>query len=262
MVAANMLRPTSERVHEVATAIRKTNSDVVCLQEVFDEDAAETLKESLRRQGYTHFIYNAGPSSWKLNSGLFIASKYKLKNPVYWKHAASSGWDSYSGKGTLAVTVEVGSKRLALFDTHFNGPAANDHQARKAQMNTFLQQVEEYNAKYRLNNRFIACGDFNAKKLNQLSSRFDNRYLDVPARNEKGTLFDVENDPKVGYVKDRIRAWAILEEEGPIDHVITSSNKDSILPLNSYISRMDGALRSLRGRQLFFYGLTQENQAL
>lgn len=250
MVAANKLRPTSERVHEVAATVRNSNCDIVCLQEVFDEETAEILKEKLQAIGYTHFVYNAGPSCWKLNSGLFIASKYPLSNPTYWKFEASSGWDAYSGKGTLAVTVRIGEQEFALFTTHLNGYASEEEQARREQMNEFLDHIEKYMEDNGLGDELIGCGDFNEVSLSQVCPRFDRRFANLPIYNEEGTLFDVENNPIVGRNNSQIHRWTLVK--GAIDHIFTSTSRRWIRPGHTYASRAGGASDHLSVASSFF----------
>lgn len=73
----------------LSESILSTNADVICLQEVFDDQIIYSLYEQLKDR-YTHFYVEIGPRSFgfsfdplSLPSGLFIASKYAIENPEF-----------------------------------------------------------------------------------------------------------------------------------------------------------------------------------
>lgn len=244
MVAANSVRPRAERIADVTEQIM--GYDIVCLQEVFDEDAAEALKESLRANGFHYFIYNVGPSSYKLNSGLFIASKYPLESPVYWKHTHSSGLDSLANKGTLAATVNISGRKFAVFNTHFNAPGIGSEASQQAQMRGLLMQQDAYNREHDIRNNLVALGDFNAKDLSALSGgKLESDYLDLRPHNEEGTLFDLLPRPgneSTGWNKSNLATWAIDRDTGVIDHILLRSTGTLLHQKGTtVIKRMAGA---------------------
>ena len=78
--------------------------DVICLQEVFNEDAWTILNEKLRSK-YPYILFDAHRvrvSSLKftmVNSGLYIASKYPFVQSKFYPYKNSYSEDALSGKG-------------------------------------------------------------------------------------------------------------------------------------------------------------------
>lgn len=78
--------------------------DVICLQEVFNEDAWTILNEKLRSK-YPYILFDAHRvrvSSLKftmVNSGLYIASKYPIVQSKFYPYKNSYSEDALSGKG-------------------------------------------------------------------------------------------------------------------------------------------------------------------
>ena len=79
--------------------------DVICLQEVFNEDAWNILNEKLRSK-YPYILFDAHRvrvSSLKftmVNSGLYIASKYPIVQSKFYPYKNSYSEDALSGKGS------------------------------------------------------------------------------------------------------------------------------------------------------------------
>jgi hypothetical protein len=83
------IRPWETRIQQIAKALKKKNSDIVCLQEIHDEESAFALFRVLKRQ-YPYFYLNIGadnavvdPDEISMNSGLFVASKYPILEPTF-----------------------------------------------------------------------------------------------------------------------------------------------------------------------------------
>lgn len=157
-VRRNMCRPTHERVHEVQEAISKASQkqlksepDVICMQEVFHTEAAEELRKDYLKKGY-QVIYNIGPQSMGLNSGLFVAvkNKYALSDIRFYPHPVNkAGFDKYANKGLLLLTMQVGNQKIMIGNTHLNGggTTADGHRAyvsRAAEQIAILNHLKQY----------------------------------------------------------------------------------------------------------------------
>ncbi len=83
------MRPWQERIGDIAQRILSTEAEILCLQEVWDFRAAERLMDELEEE-YTYFYYDIGNSNYildpthlKVNSGLFVASKYPISKESF-----------------------------------------------------------------------------------------------------------------------------------------------------------------------------------
>lgn len=105
------------------TASFPPNVDFLCLQEVFDQDAASHLLRLLGPR-FEHIVYDVGTyglllpgcSALKLlNSGLFLASRYPVLAVQYHCYPNGTGEDAFSAKGLLCAQVRGGSGEQGPF---------------------------------------------------------------------------------------------------------------------------------------------------
>ena len=102
----------------------KEMPDLIFGQEVFDEASSLSLSKDFKNLGYSTIVYDIGPKAFGLNSGLFVASRYKLSNIMFFSHPfVSDNTESWANKGVLFATAEVGEKKVVVSLTHFNGGA-------------------------------------------------------------------------------------------------------------------------------------------
>jgi len=145
----NYLKPINERVHSVTDSLERycgeQMPDVICFQEMFDEEASKKLLEDLRQKGYMSFITDVGTSSRYLNSGLFLASKYPLSDVVFYPHPIKQGIEQYADKGLLIVTVHANDKCVIVGNTHLNGGAeGGGYLPRAAQLKAIDAHMDRY----------------------------------------------------------------------------------------------------------------------
>jgi hypothetical protein len=74
--------PWAFRIDAVVQKIKEADADVLSLTEVFDPRSAFYLYEQLK-DDYSHFYFNIGPRAIGVSSGIFIASKFEIKNPNF-----------------------------------------------------------------------------------------------------------------------------------------------------------------------------------
>lgn len=115
----NMQRPSAVRVHEIADNLIKENSDIYCLQEVFHSKLATALAKKMQKAGY-HVVCNISPHRLGLMSGLFLASKFPLKDIKFFPHPVKVGVDRFANKGVLIAVAEVGEREIMIANTHMN----------------------------------------------------------------------------------------------------------------------------------------------
>ncbi len=145
----------SKRIDGIAQKILKEDADVVCLQEVLDAELAEQLKEKFKEK-YKHIYYHIGGSSYRMGSGLFVASKLPIGNFTFTPFATGgSGQFKMHYKGFISGTFE-GSK-LQFIATH---TCAGSPQASADIRIKQIQQMIDFAQK----KPTIFVGDFNVNR--------------------------------------------------------------------------------------------------
>jgi hypothetical protein len=82
---------------------------------------------------YGWMVMDVDGKAYRLNSGLFVASRYPLEAPEFVRYHVCTNEDVLAGKGVLACTVVVGETstgqkiKITIFTTHaqvrrFTGP--------------------------------------------------------------------------------------------------------------------------------------------
>lgn len=157
--------PWKERIDAIAKKIIEKNSDVNCLYELFDLDAALYLKEKLKEAGYTHFYYNIGPQGIGVSSGMMVASKYETDSPEFDPFPKSTlvGRTQFCNKGVFSFDLMSNGRSFArIFSTHLQHselpefPTSEEVQARASQMQIIVDKIS------RLRDRcLVLTGDLN-----------------------------------------------------------------------------------------------------
>lgn len=252
IAARNGLRPSSERVPEIAKAMMTRDDDVYCLQEAFHTTASNELAQSIRSK-YPYIIYNVGTRVLGLNSGLMIASKYPLTNPHFWPHAEVGGDERMATKGLLGVEVRLSSTLKAnVFNTHLNGHADETGPDGSSRTGIYFRARQiagiQANSKQYVQRQeasvkvlaTITCGDFNTgpkdapNRVNpewaahQDFFRGDNQeYYDGESPpyelnpSSTGTGFET-HDLLTGWDKTRIADWTLGTE--CLDHMLVAKS--------------------------------------
>lgn len=160
------MTPWSLRIDKVANRILQLDADVICLQEVFEEESADILYEKLKGK-YAYFYMNIGPRNFGFNhesagmgSGLFIASKLKIESPQFHLFKNTS---YHMNRGCFDFTVvSSGTPFAHIYTTHleaFSHPPAPE--LRKEQLEQILDQMNQDSKKTEDSPAIILCGDLN-----------------------------------------------------------------------------------------------------
>lgn len=139
--------PWSNRIHRIIDKIQREDPDLICLYEVFDYDAATTLKEAFK-ENYAHFYFNIGPRTIGASSGLFIASKVPVNNPEFlsFPNKMKVGRTKLSEKGIFSFDTP----QTRIYTTHLqhseipSSPTREEYKARKAQVDILVKKVTEH----------------------------------------------------------------------------------------------------------------------
>ena len=152
-----------KRLSPLVKKIHASKPDIICLQEVFAEDASDALYNALK-DSYAFFYTSIGPrppgvafETLGLPSGLFVASKYALENPRF-KLAADSAYPINYGSFDFIInngTTSIGHVYTAHLQPH------NNQQIRGIQLQEIVDEMQADAAKNE-NMPYILCGDLNS----------------------------------------------------------------------------------------------------
>jgi endonuclease/exonuclease/phosphatase family metal-dependent hydrolase len=158
--------PWQERVKSLSEEVINTNADVVCLQEVFSEDAFYALYDELKND-YKYFYGLIGPrflglsfQSVGMPSGLFVASKYPIQNPQF-NVFKDRGFPMNQGFFDFIVNKsrEISSH---IYVTHMQ--SLNDKKfikVRALQSKQIIEKIQKDAAKSKDLIPYVLCGDLN-----------------------------------------------------------------------------------------------------
>ena len=160
------VRPWKMRIDKLVDVIVDNNADIVCLQEVWDPEAMQTLVDKLKNS-YAFFIYNGGDPAGTMNvnkmgynSGLFIASKLPLQSSDFLRFPRSI--PQGSNRGVLTVTLEAGGQRVTLFYTHLqHGDTPEQVAIRKEQLHFCYEHLQNITAPTSPQSMGVLVGDLN-----------------------------------------------------------------------------------------------------
>ncbi|MEM7606579.1 MAG: endonuclease/exonuclease/phosphatase family protein, partial [Myxococcota bacterium] len=135
------------RAGHLVRAMLATDSDVICLQEVFDEGARRRFTRAFEAAGYEVFAKASAGDLFNEDSGLFFASRM----PIVWhrfdEFSAKAGPDAWSDKGVTCVRLDMASRwgnrphALYVFNTHLQGGSqAAVRELQLAQIRHFVQR--------------------------------------------------------------------------------------------------------------------------
>lgn len=154
-----------ERVSALAEKILETNADVICLQEVFTEEAGFALYERLKEH-YSHFYISISPrplgfssATFGLPSGLFVASKYHVDQPAFTLFSEAGFPMNY---GVFDFVIKNSNIPLGhIYTTHLQ--AFDKEQFKEIRSKQLNQLLEKIQSDHQVSPDFphFLCGDLN-----------------------------------------------------------------------------------------------------
>lgn len=173
--------PWQYRISRIAHTLQNSHADIICLQEVFSPEANQELYEKLKKN-YAHFYMNIGPKVYGFDkesigipSGLFVASKYPLKNPHFYSYNAQQT-PKIRGYGFFSAEIKNQDTTMArIITTHLQPDSnAQDLEFRHAQLQAILSSITDKTPTF-------ICGDFNIERNGEefnkeLKTHFENCY--------------------------------------------------------------------------------------
>lgn len=205
--------------------------DIVCLQEVFDEDRRKQIHTGLSasvsgERIYRHFVAKSDDGDFlQEDSGLFFASQHPVEVHRFQEYNDAVEEDRFSDKGILSVALDtrrvLSGTKIVVFTTHMQADAHNATTRAKqvAQLRKYMQSTLSRiadPASYGV----VVCGDLNIiAELNDVDDTLvcpTDEYIQLcsalgDARDlyrrahatDLGATWDPENNSKM--IKDRTR---------------------------------------------------------
>ncbi len=188
---------TSERLDGIIQAIEKEDSDIVILQEVYENDAAKQIFEKLKDK-YAHIYMEIGSEAQsflgkamaKINpfykSGLMVLSRFEVKNPKFTSFTDIEGSQQSVNKGVFIWDFFLNNKKVSMAATHLNpsdddkSPTQEEQTVRKLEIERIRKLLEERKAKYT-----YLFGDMNIDKNKDEFSSFSQNAFSL--LNRKGS---------------------------------------------------------------------------
>lgn len=191
--------PAAERVSGIASLILNQNADVICLYEVHEVNSAYALCHKLKND-YAYFYLDIGPSFLEMNSGLFVASKYKVVDPQF-KPFHYLGMQNQINKGYFSFKIVDEDQIVAqIYTTHLQPYRKNvDEEIRKAELNEIIENIH-LNYTIKISYPIVLCGDLNIPwgseeyDLSGIQKHFFDAYNDKTViNNDNTTVVDPSN---------------------------------------------------------------------
>jgi endonuclease/exonuclease/phosphatase family metal-dependent hydrolase len=200
--------------------------DILCLQKVFDSGAREVLEQALAER-YPHRFGPANDScSPKLNSGVWLLSRYPMTDYQEIQFSDCSSWECFSRKGALLVSGTCGATPFRLIATHLQGEEGSsftkENQAiRAGQMREIRDRLITPHLEQKV--PFVICGDFGTPRVTE-----DGRSETESYREMLATL-GVENGEELRITLDDSKAnnqlaMSDTRRRNELDYVFLRSN--------------------------------------
>ncbi len=159
--------PWQKRVGKLKEKILQASADVVCLQEVYTEEASYALYEALK-DTYRFFYGAIGPRplnfslrAFGLPSGLFVASKVPIENPQFTPFVKVGVPVNY-GFFDFTLKSQSGRPLAHLYTTHLQALDTEGFaEIRAEEFGEILKKMQKDVEKEGSNLPFFLCGDLN-----------------------------------------------------------------------------------------------------
>ncbi len=205
-----------ERAEILGQTLKNSGADVIVFQEVFMRKARRKLHSILSSVYPYQTSKPQGGSLFTVNSGVWIISKYPIREIAFVKYRQKKGVDARSGKGALLVKLNYKNEEVFIIGTHVQ--ADNYQDIRYAQ---FQQIVDELYPLIPENSFRMVVGDLNTDKF--VRERYE-KMLNILQMNdceltteEKYSCDGIRNDLSAKFFKsdERERLDYTLYQENP-----------------------------------------------
>lgn len=113
-----------DRAELIGEQVAEWNPDVIVFNEAFQSKPRKIIWKALKER-YPYASKQTKGGLFKVNSGVWILSKYPIKKQRNIIFRAKSGSDGMSKKGAVMAELEVNGRRIQVFGTHVQSGGEN-----------------------------------------------------------------------------------------------------------------------------------------
>lgn len=184
-----------KRAEGIVNALKKDSIDVIIFQEAFDRKARRVIGKGLSPV----FPFEAGPGKkgfFKLNSGVWILSKYPITNTNIASYEECAGGDCMAIKSAVLAELTVKDKKIHVIGTHLQASQGDEYTAiRESQLKIMKKLAETY---YLPTISQVFTGDMNTPTRDSTAYQAMLNILSVTDEKPNGSILhssrSVEND--------------------------------------------------------------------
>lgn len=223
----NDLRSSQRRSQEIAEALTSNPAiapDVVCFQEVFDQQATKNLCEHLSSH-YHHILHSVGPRETGLSSGLAVASKYPVLEATFRPFPDLAAEDRLANKGLLRVVLDLGNGKTAVvYNTHLQAKEGKTYESiRFDEMYQIREWIDGDNERdNRKHEGIFLMGDLNSAKVAEQGqdnkrSQYDNAFQAL-GKNFHNSYYETHDSDSGKRKVDRSNPFFVKEDQTGIEN--------------------------------------------
>jgi endonuclease/exonuclease/phosphatase family metal-dependent hydrolase len=151
------------RVEKIIMALRATDADIMCLNEIWDLASLEYIQNAFADW---HVYQPNGNMKYPLvdrisSSGLLLLSKYPIINATFTRFTKARHAELFVRKGFFRCTVNAPDGSIGVFGTHTQ--AYNYARTRQSNLRQIISAIADYRRRYP-DRHAIALGDFNVRR--------------------------------------------------------------------------------------------------
>lgn len=154
----HIARDIQARMDRIASALHRSESDVIVLQEVWCASIAKFL---IRESGYPYHVYQPGRGTLRgpLGNGLLMLSRLPIVHTQALRfHHCTSPDEWFVGKGAVAADIHTAQGAVRVINTHLGSGKRPLHVTMRLQQ---LRQLQSWVAGLEHHLPSVIAGDFN-----------------------------------------------------------------------------------------------------
>lgn len=168
----------TSRAHGICSKLKELDYDIICLQELFDEDIRSIFVTQLSNY---HSVLDMRPQGMfkGVNSGLAIFSKYPLTDIKGYNFPYFRGVETFAQKGFQICKTKINGETINIINTHLQSDTYENNYFFNYFANTDLSIDEIKEEEIKILSQFtttlssekiILCGDLNIDSQTRLYS--------------------------------------------------------------------------------------------